>query len=391
MQYVKVPKSICNDMERIQRRFIWGDSKHSRKVHLVGWDVCCLPKKEGGPGLKNPHLMNEAFLLKMLWKMVCNPRDIWCRVLYGKYGRDHDLKISIEKQNSDSPLWKALTSIWPRFHDNLVRKVGDGRTVRFWLDKWVPNEPSLMLKATNPNLMLDTTFLVRDMVTDSGRWNCQFLVNNVPSSIIEKIMAIPPPMDDDGEDLVGWAGTNNGIFSVRSAYSLLAVEHSKNSSDWLCVWKWKGPYRVQMFMWIVMHGRLLTNERRSRWNVFISLFCPCCNAESETIIHVLRDCPFDTQVWLRLLPSNLVVQIFSHSVRDWIFSNIKDSILDFFSIKWSTIFMMTCWYLWNWGNKTIFEDGFHRPINPLMPILKYAQEVHNNQMVRDSRPSTWVD
>lgn len=118
MQYAKLPKTLCDHLERLQRGFIWGDSEQGRKTQLVGWNVCCLPKTKGGLGLKNPRLMNDAFLLKILWGLVRNPEDLRCQVLYGKYKHDHDIKVSIEAQRGDSPLWKALVSLWPQFQDN---------------------------------------------------------------------------------------------------------------------------------------------------------------------------------------------------------------------------------------------------------------------------------
>ncbi|RHN72739.1 hypothetical protein MtrunA17_Chr2g0291051 [Medicago truncatula] len=41
-------------------------------------------------------------------------------------------------------------------------------------------------------------------------------------------------------------------------------------------------------------------------------------------------------------------------------------------IVWQTIFMVTCWHLWKWRNKSIFEEEFHRPFNPIDMILKMA-------------------
>jgi hypothetical protein len=43
--------------------------------------------------------------------------------------------------------------------------------------------------------------------------------------------------------------------------------------------------------------------------------------------------------------------------------------------EWHTIFMVTCWQLWTWRNKTIFEDAFNRPINPTQVILKMSREI----------------
>ena len=135
MQYAKLPKILCNEMEKIQRSFLWGDTDLSRKPHLVGWDICCLPKNEGDLGIKRPHHMNDAFLMKMLWNLITKPNDLWCKVLYSKYGRNKDLRVAIDSKSYDSPLWKALTGIWEQFQQNIVWQLRDGNNINFWMDK----------------------------------------------------------------------------------------------------------------------------------------------------------------------------------------------------------------------------------------------------------------
>jgi hypothetical protein len=135
MQYAKLPKIICNEMEKIQRSFLWGDTDQSRRPHLVGWDVCCLPKNEGRLGINRPQHMNDVFLMKMLWNLINNPDDLWSRVLYSKYGRNNDLRITMNSQPYDSPLWKALSGIWENFRQNIVWQLGDEININFLLDK----------------------------------------------------------------------------------------------------------------------------------------------------------------------------------------------------------------------------------------------------------------
>jgi hypothetical protein len=113
-------------MQKIQRSFYGGETNQSRRPHLVDWDVCCLPKNEGGLGIKKPHHMNDAFLLTMLSNLINNPDDLWCKVLYGKYGRNNDLRVTIQSQPNDSPLWKTLTGIWDQFQQDIVWQLRDG-------------------------------------------------------------------------------------------------------------------------------------------------------------------------------------------------------------------------------------------------------------------------
>jgi len=41
--------------------------------------------------------------MKMLWNMSNSLDDLWCKVLYNKYGRDKDLWVSISMQPYDLP------------------------------------------------------------------------------------------------------------------------------------------------------------------------------------------------------------------------------------------------------------------------------------------------
>ena len=43
-----IPTHVANKIERLQRDFLWGDSK----THLVGWDKVCAPLKNGGLGVR---------------------------------------------------------------------------------------------------------------------------------------------------------------------------------------------------------------------------------------------------------------------------------------------------------------------------------------------------
>ena len=64
------------------------------------------------------------------------------------------------------------------------------------------------------------------------------------------------------------------------------------------IWKWRGPERVKTFLWLAMHDRLLTNVERVRRQITDIDMCEKCFLEKENTIHVLRDCPFATWIWM---------------------------------------------------------------------------------------------
>jgi hypothetical protein len=166
-----------------------------------------LPKKDGGLGIRNPYQMNIAFLMKILWNMINRADDLWCKVLYNKYGTNKDLRVAINSQTYNSPLWKALADIWD--HD---------KSINFWMDRWAPNSSFLMKAATNE--AIDSTLNVKNVLTTKGKWNLNFLKNNLPLNVVNQLVALPKPRDTYGPDIVGWRGTNTHHFTVQSAYEL---------------------------------------------------------------------------------------------------------------------------------------------------------------------------
>ncbi|CAJ2634326.1 unnamed protein product [Trifolium pratense] len=260
MQYAKILKTLCDEMEKIQRGFLWGDTEQKRRPHLISWDVCCLPKKAGGLGIKSPHQMNDAFLMKILWNMINKPDNLWCK---------------------------------DQFQNHTVWQLGDGKNINFWLDKWAPCGSSLMLNATQQ--FVDTTLTVKDVVTINGHWNIDFIKAHLPPDKANQVLAIPAPMEADGPDSLGWKGTSTRHFTVQSAYEHQCQNLNHIEGDWQKIWDWKGPHKLQNFMWIAAHERLLTNYRQSRWRIGVSPICPSCGNGDETLLHVLRDCVYATQ------------------------------------------------------------------------------------------------
>jgi hypothetical protein len=77
-----------------------------------------------------------------------------------------------------------------------------------------------LLMPTATNQLIDSTLMVKDVLTSEGKWNLNFLYNNLPHNIVNKVVALPTPKETDGSDLVGWRGTNTRHLIVRSAYDL---------------------------------------------------------------------------------------------------------------------------------------------------------------------------
>ena len=100
---------------------------------------------------------------------------------------------------------------------HVIWQIGDGRSTKFWLDKWVSSNTSLFSSANQS--YVDTTASVRDALNTAGDWDQKILMDNLSVDIINQILVLPTPSNFDGPDTVGWGGTSTLQFNVQSAYN----------------------------------------------------------------------------------------------------------------------------------------------------------------------------
>jgi hypothetical protein len=107
-----IPKACIDEIHRIQRSFIWGDTDQARRYHAVGWEMVTRPKNLGGLGLRKLSTMNKACILKLGRKIQAGAKDFLCEVLVGKYMRTSANGEMMAKA-TDSHLWKSIVKLWP--------------------------------------------------------------------------------------------------------------------------------------------------------------------------------------------------------------------------------------------------------------------------------------
>jgi hypothetical protein len=79
------PKRILKVVKNIQRNFLWQGAQSSKKWALVAWNTICLPKSNGGLGIRDPELLNKTMGAKTWWRWLQQKDEPWSRLWKHKY------------------------------------------------------------------------------------------------------------------------------------------------------------------------------------------------------------------------------------------------------------------------------------------------------------------
>jgi len=231
MQTVLLPQSVCEDIDRICRKFIW-DQDNASKRHLISWDVVCTPKKFAGLGLRKMRSVNPAYMMRANWRFCTQHHCLWSNVIRQKY------KCGVQLLPVVNKCTQRTYATYHHFNGTFNRKVAS-------------------------------------FVHVNGNWQLRDVVNCLPAHIIESTSTILPPHPRKGDDALAWKLTSYGLFSLATAYDDLI--HRDNHIAHLLyklIWRWK-----------ISHECLLNNANRCHRRMATNDDCPMCNNYVEDHFH----------------------------------------------------------------------------------------------------------
>ena len=294
---------MANKIERLQRDFLWGDSK----THLVGWDKVCALLENCGLGVRKLTSFNKALLGKWLWRFGIEETRLWRRVVALKFGEEwRGWTSKLGKGVHECDLWRSIRMGWEEFRKNIHFVVGVGDRVKLWTDQWCGNFPlqltfpSVYGIASNKEASVASS-LEQLGIKDRRSWNVHFIrspndweMGGVDEFLCTLSSNLPPTVNGD---LMQWKLTKNGVFDICSFYNKLR-SHLPIIFPWKGVWKLKAPRRVSFFVWTAAWDRILTGDNlRGRRMTFVD-WCIMCRCNGETVDHLLLHCGKAYRLWV---------------------------------------------------------------------------------------------
>ena len=172
-------------------------------------------------GFKDLSRFNDTLLTKQTWRLLHGKNSLFYRVFKAKFF-PHCTIMEAANPSSASYAWKSIIKGREVIQRGAVWRIGDGRSVSIWGDRWLPvkHSPKIVSPCTGTLAEAKVSSLID---SELRSWKEEVLSANLFSFEAKIILKIPLCHTDQADTLT-WPFTPTGEYSVKSGYTFLQQE-----------------------------------------------------------------------------------------------------------------------------------------------------------------------
>lgn len=297
-----LPRGCIKKIESLCNRFLWAGSIEGNYMAKVSWNSVCMPKKEGGLGLRRFSVWNTTLCLRLIWLIFSGSKSLW--VAWHKHHHLNNMSFwAIKEHQRDSGSWKSLLNLRPLAERFVTCSVGNGLNAKFWYDSWTPLGPLIKLLGENGprSLRVPLNAVVATACNDVG-WKLASPRSEAAVSLHSPLTTIQLPSCSTIEDSFDWTIEGSATNSFSSKLTWNAIRRREEEKDWYkAIWFRGATPKHAFFMWTAQLNRLPTRMRLASWGSNVQTSCCFCSAFNEDRDHLMLWCGFSVDIWTVVL------------------------------------------------------------------------------------------
>nr|XP_043639244.1 uncharacterized protein LOC122610314 [Erigeron canadensis] len=278
----------------------------------VAWEIVCLPKEEGGLGIRRLDLFNVALLSAHIWNIITLKESLWvCWIhMYKLRGQNF---WNVKLKGNMSWGWRKLLQIRCLIRKFFWYNIGNGCTTSAWYDNWSSRSP--LIDHLTPRMISAAGFSLNDsvaMLIQDGAWKW-------PSNWNNQLHNVEIPILMDNFDSISWRDRDGNlkVFSIPNVWEDIRTRDIRLAWTDL-VWHKFGIPKHAFMLLLVFKRRLKTQDMLRSWDLIHSsqdedIVWPLCELEPDSHNHLFFECSFSDQVWRGVLDEVNMV----HSSSSW--------------------------------------------------------------------------
>lgn len=304
-----LPKRCLVQLQSLCSRFLWSGSITGPVNYKVSWTTICLPKNEGGLGLRDFGRWNKTLCLRLIWLLYADNNSLWAQWIKSYRIKEGNV-WSCDVEKASSWTWRSVLNLRCFASRYLRANLGTGLSISFWWDQWTPLGQLINLfGVTGPRELNVPLFASVSEACNSSGWALPGARSPAAEQLQVYLTTIPLPSVESPSDNYFWL-VNDVPFEKFTAKSTWEDMRQRASiKSWTShVWFKGSVPRHSFLMWLVHLDRLPTRARLASWGLNTPTSCCLCDDFVECRDHLFLTCSWSQELW-RLTLSRLGVTV----------------------------------------------------------------------------------
>ncbi|KAL7169038.1 hypothetical protein ACSBR2_034130 [Camellia fascicularis] len=223
-----------------------------------------------------------------------------------------DIMQMLHEFHTNGKLSRVNQQFGEFYGDHFRIKVGNGGRIMFWYDTWLNNRdlqvqfPRLYSLSTEKE---ETRQQISAKKSNLGLWQLSFRGQLFvwEAEELQRLMGLLETStlgSSDCVDSCSWLANSSGQFSVSSMRRWWDTAIGTGQVVPKGVWVGLAPPKVQFFCWLAWRGKVKTSNFLQRIGVLhasVNNICVFCQADVESLNHVLLFCPPVWKCWSQMV------------------------------------------------------------------------------------------